>query len=73
MAHQGFYDLVEMQLVYVHLSFRELIEELKVSLELHFDEKIEIKQGIYTGFNILLVAIYIFLWRPFVMKLNREI
>ena len=56
-----FSDLIEMQLVYIHLSFRQIISEMKVMLDLHFDGKIEMKQAIYTGFNILLVVIYFFI------------
>ena len=60
-------------MIYIKLSFRQLINEMKVELDMLFVEKLEIKQWMYTGFNIMLIVIYIFLWRPFVMRLNREI
>ena len=46
---------------------------MKTEINLMFDGKIEIKEGLYTVFNITLIIIYICLWRPFIIKLNREI
>ena len=63
-------EALEMELIYIHLSFRILIDNLKVEFDDTFDWSMYVKTLIYTIFNVALVLIFLFIWRPFVNKLN---
>ena len=66
-------EAMEMELIYIHLSFRILIDDLKIEIDGRFDWSMYIKTLIYTIFNVALVLIFLFIWRPFVNKLNSQI
>lgn len=54
-------EAVEMELIYILLSFRMLIDDLIKEFDEAFDFSMYIKTIIYICFNVLLVLIFLFI------------
>ena len=59
--------------MYINLLFRDLNIELKRGIDDAFVYRLELRSVMFTCFILVLFVIYIFLWRPFVTRLSREV
>ena len=59
--------------IYLKQTFRALIAAFKKSLGNEFTNALTIRLVVFIVFLVLIGAIYVFLWLPFVRKINNDV